>query len=68
MEGKTLQIAAQEPRNAGVKREQIFDFVKEIRAKYPDVPLINMTLYDTVLTMGQDTFVKLSAEADVDGF
>lgn len=68
MEGKSLQRAAQEPRNAGITREQIFDFIKTLREKHPDVPLINMTLYDTVLTMGQDVFVKLSDEADVDGF
>lgn len=68
MEGKTLQRAAQEPRNAGISREQIFDFIKTLRKQHPQVPIINMTLYDTALTMGQDTFLRLSEEADVDGF
>ncbi len=68
MEGKALQRAAQEPRNAGISREQIFDFIKALRNQHPQVPIINMTLYDTALTMGQDTFFRLSEEADVDGF
>ena len=68
MEGKSLQRAAQEPRNAGITRNQIFDFIKTLREKHPNTPIINMTLYDTVLTMGQDAFVALSNDADVDGF
>lgn len=68
MEGSVLQLAARAPRNAGVTREQIFGFIKQLRAAYPDVPLIDMTLYDTAATMGQDRFLQLSAEADVDGF
>lgn len=68
MEGATLQRAAKAPRNAGVTRENIFLFIKELRTAYPDVPLIDMTLYDTVVTMGQEKFLKLSADADVDGF
>jgi tryptophan synthase alpha chain len=68
MEGKTLQRAAQEPRNAGISREQIFDFITALRKQHPQVPIINMTLYDTSLTMGQETFLRLSEEADVDGF
>ena len=49
-------------------REQIFAFIKQLRAAYPEVPLIDMTLYDTAATMGQGRFLQLSAEADVDGF
>ncbi len=68
MEGGVLQLAARAPRNAGVTREQIFAFIKQLRAAYPEVPLIDMTLYDTAATMGQGRFLQLSAEADVDGF
>ncbi|MBD5462711.1 MAG: hypothetical protein HDR24_06570 [Lachnospiraceae bacterium] len=68
MEGEVLQMAARAPRNAGVTREQIFAFIKELREAYPDVPLIDMTLYDTAATMGQDKFLMLSEKADVDGF
>jgi tryptophan synthase alpha chain len=68
MEGDVLQRAAKAPRNAGVSRENIFSFIKELRAAYPDLPLINMTLYDTAVTMGQEKFLKLSADADIDGF
>lgn len=45
MEGGVLQLAARAPRNAGVTREQIFAFIKQLRAAYPEVPLIDMTLY-----------------------
>lgn len=68
MEGSVLQLAAKAPRNAGVTREQIFAFIKELRQAYPRVPLIDMSLYDTAATMGQDRFLQLSADADVDGF
>ena len=68
MEGGTLQVAARRPRNAGVKREDIFRFIKKLREKYPDLPILDMTLYDTALTMGQDNFIKLSQNADVDGY
>lgn len=68
MEGEVLQRAAKAPRNAGVTREDIFCFIKELRTAYPDLPLIDMTLFDTAATMGQENFLKLSADADVDGF
>lgn len=68
MEGAVLQKAAQMPRNAGVTREQIFGLIKELRDAYPEVPLIDMTLYDTAATMGQEKFIELSEAADVDGF
>lgn len=68
MEGRVLQLAARAPRNAKVTREQIFEFIRELREAYPDVPLIDMTLYDTAATMGQGRFLELSEAADVDGF
>ena len=68
MEGGTLQVAARRPRNAGVKREDIFRFIKKLREKYPDLPILDMTLFDTALTMGQDNFIELSQIADVDGY
>ncbi len=68
MEGAVLQKAAQMPRNAGVTREQIFGLIKKLREAYSTVPLIDMTLYDTAATMGQEKFIELSEVADVDGF
>lgn len=68
MEGPVLQTAARLPRNAGVSRHQVFAFAGEMRKLYPDLPLIVMTLYDTVMTMGQEEFLRLSEEMDIDGF
>lgn len=68
MEGPVLELAARAPRNAGITREKVFDVMRQIRAKNPDVPLIDMTLFDTALTMGQEHFMDLSRDADVDGF
>lgn len=67
MEGAVLQKAAQIPRNAGVTRDNVFEFIKTVRIKYPEIPIINMTLYETIMTMGQDRYLKLSKVADVDG-
>lgn len=68
MEGGTLQVAARKPRNAGVKREDMFRFIKALREKYPDLPILDMSLYDTALTMGQERFLELSEAAEVDGY
>ena len=68
MEGSVLQKAARAPRNAGVTRQDIFRFLKELRRDYPNLPILDMTLYDTAMTLGQVEFIRLSEEADVDGF
>ncbi|MCK4255859.1 tryptophan synthase subunit alpha [candidate division WOR-3 bacterium] len=68
MEGPVLQKAARKPRWEGLKREQVFEFSTVLREKYPELPLLIMTLYDSVFTMGQDRFLELSMEAGVDGF
>lgn len=68
MEGGTLQVAARRPRNAGVKREDMFRFIKALREKYPDLPILDMSLYDTAMTMGQERFLELSEAAEVDGY
>lgn len=68
MEGTVLQRAARLPRKAGVTRSQVFEFAGEMRRLYPDLPIIIMSLYDTVMTMGMDEFLRLSVEMDVDGF
>lgn len=68
MEGTTLQTAARLPRNAGVTRQQVFEFAGKMRKLYPSLPIIIMTLFDSVMTMGMDEFLRLSEEADIDGF
>lgn len=68
MEGEILQIAAKRPRHAGIRREDMLSFIKKLREKYPNLPILDMSLYDTVLTMGQDCFLALSEEGDVDGY
>lgn len=68
MEGGVLQLAARAPRNAGVTRDEIFGFMADLRAGYPDLPLIVMSLYDTAATMGQEHFLTLAEKADIDGF
>ncbi len=68
MEGTVLQTAARRPRNAGVTRHQVFEFAGEMRKRYPNLPIIAMTLYDTVMTMGMDEFLDLSVKMNIDGF
>lgn len=68
MEGAVLQTAARFVWHAGITREEIFAFIKELRSAYPEIPLVDMTLYDTAVTMGEKRFFALSEEADVDGF
>lgn len=68
MEGTVLQTAAKLPRQAGVSRRDMFSFAGAMRKLYPELPLIAMTLYDTAMTMGVDEFLRLSEEADIDGF
>ena len=68
MEGPVLQKAAKKPRLNGIKREHVFELASVLRKKYPYLPLLIMTLYDSVFTIGQDKFMELSLKADVDGF
>lgn len=68
MEGGTLQKAARNPRHAGVTREDMFRFIRALRSEYPDLPIMDMTLFDTALTMGIEHFTDLSEAADVDGY
>lgn len=68
MEGAVLQKAAKLPRNAGVTRKEMFEFAGEMRCLYPDLPIIAMSLFDTVLTMGMEEFIDLAISADIDGF
>lgn len=68
MEGTVLQRAAKLPREAGVTRHQMFSFAGEMRRRYPHLPLVAMTLYDTALTMGTEEFLRMAQQADIDGF
>lgn len=68
MEGPVLQRAARKPRWEGLLREQVFELAGILRQKYPKLPLLIMTLYDSVFTMGQEKFIQLSNEAGIDGF
>lgn len=68
MEGGTLQVAARRPRQAGVSREDMFRFIKVLRERHPALPILDMSLYDTAMTMGQERFLELSEAAEVDGY
>lgn len=67
-DGPTIQEASHFALTQGINPIHCLHAIKEIRKKYPSLPLIIMTYSNIVLSRGLTTFLKESAESGVDGF
>ena len=65
-DGPVIQAAGQRALQNGVKTENIFLMVQQVRAK-TQVPLILMIYYNCILQYGVERFSRRCAEAGVDG-
>ncbi|OGF53060.1 MAG: tryptophan synthase subunit alpha [Candidatus Fraserbacteria bacterium RBG_16_55_9] len=65
-DGPTLQAAGTRALKAGTTPTAIFELVKGLRREAP-IPIVLMTYYNPVLSIGEETFLKRSLEAGVDG-
>lgn len=66
-DGPTIQEASQRALAAGATLEKIFGLVADLRRK-TQIPLLFMTYYNPIYRFGLEKFVRLSAQAGVDGF
>ncbi|MBN1404484.1 MAG: tryptophan synthase subunit alpha [Opitutales bacterium] len=65
-DGKTNQYAAERALESGIKQDDVFKLVTELRS-YTQAPIIFYTYYNLVLAHGEDEFCRRAAEAGIDG-
>lgn len=66
-DGLTNQLAAQRALAGGMTAARVFEFVRRIRAEFPDVPVVFYTYYNLVFANGVDAYVRAAKDAGVDG-
>ena len=66
-DGLTNQLAAQRALAGGMTADRSFQLVREIRKFAPDLPIIFYTYYNLVFARGEKEYVRLAAEAGLDG-
>ncbi|MCC5790080.1 MAG: tryptophan synthase subunit alpha [Opitutales bacterium] len=66
-DGLTNQLAAQRALANGMTADRSFQLVREIRKFAPDLPIIFYTYYNLVFARGEKEYVRLAAEAGLDG-
>jgi tryptophan synthase alpha chain len=65
-DGLTNQLAAQRALESGMRAAQVFELVREIR-KFSQIPIVFYTYYNLVFSNGVETYLRIAAEAGVDG-
>lgn len=65
-DGPTLQAASVRALKAGITPPAIFDLVKDLRRE-TSIPIVLMTYYNPVLSLGEERFLKWGLDAGVDG-
>lgn len=65
-DGPVNQHAAQRALEAGMRREDLFRLVRELRAEF-DQPIVLYTYYNLIHTMGEEVYCSAVREAGVDG-
>jgi len=67
-DGPVIQEASYQSLNNGITPEKCLTTVKEIRAKFPEIPIVVITYYNILYKRGLKKFLKQSVEHGVDGF
>ncbi|MBZ4683620.1 MAG: tryptophan synthase subunit alpha [Fusobacteriales bacterium] len=65
-DGPVIQRAAKRALDNGVKVDDIFNMVKNIR-KTLDIPLVFLVYYNIIFSYGKDKFIKNCEEVGIDG-
>ncbi len=65
-DGPVIQKASQRALEGGTRTPQVIELISRLR-KRTEIPLVILTYYNLVFSCGQETFVKGSALAGVDG-
>jgi tryptophan synthase alpha chain len=66
-DGPTNQLAAQRALESGMTTARVFEFVRRLRAEFPDAPIVFYTYYNLVFANGVDAYVRTAKAAGVDG-
>ena len=67
LDGVPMQLHHRQSLETGVGTMQAFQLAKQIRKRYPDLPILPMAYYAAVVRLGLDKFVDLCQEAELDG-
>jgi tryptophan synthase alpha chain len=67
-DGPVIQEASYQSLNNGITPEKCLTTAKEIRAKFPEIPIVVITYYNILYKRGLKEFLKQSVEYGVDGF
>lgn len=65
-DGPTIQAATLRAREAGTRTQTCFDMLKQMREKYPELPIGLLVYANLVYAPGMDSFYSRAAEAGVD--
>ncbi|WP_418139763.1 tryptophan synthase subunit alpha [Oceanimonas smirnovii] len=65
-DGPTIQAATLRAREAGTRTQTCFDMLKQVREKYPELPIGLLVYANLVYAPGMDSFYSRAAEAGVD--
>jgi tryptophan synthase alpha chain len=67
-DGRVIQEASYQSLKNGITPEKCLKTAKEIRAKFPDLPIVVITYYNILYKRGLKEFLKQSIEHGIDGF
>jgi tryptophan synthase alpha chain len=67
-DGVTIQVAHEKAVKDGITPPKVFEITKNIKEKYPNIPLIAMTYYNPIFKVGKEKFCKMAKDSGIDGF
>ncbi len=67
-DGVTIQVAHEKAVKDGITPPKVFEITKNIKEKYPNIPLIAMTYYNPIFKVGEEKFCKMAKDSGIDGF
>jgi tryptophan synthase alpha chain len=68
LDGSPMQTHHKNCRQTGITVERAFELAAQVRARYPELPILPMGYTSAILKTGVDRFVSLASEAGMDGF
>jgi len=66
-DGPTIQAAGLRAMASNTKLNDVFELVKQLRARAHQMPLLLMTYYNPILSQGEEKFLQRCQETGVDG-
>ncbi|PMP61381.1 MAG: tryptophan synthase subunit alpha [Sulfurihydrogenibium sp.] len=67
-DGVTIQVAHEKAVKDGITPPKVFEITKNIKERYPNIPLIAMTYYNPIFKVGEEKFCKMAKDSGIDGF